>query len=576
MARMPAYLRFSEKSILITAAIAFFWLFVVFAFRYRDPSFFSPSIDIQHNSSALPGRPDAPSLHDLEPIKLGAQYFLDYPLHESYKDIFGELGQRAQLLRSWIQELEGHVQSPAQDESREQREETAELVEQVVESLFPYLNPKQGLSPPLAEIYNRLAISYNDTSTSNPAKAPAGIVIPTGEKTLRFACHLIAALTSIHKTELPIQVVYAGDNDLSPVGRETIQAASSGVEIEMLDILTVFDDSTLDLAKGGWAIKPFAALASRFEKVILLDADAVFIQDPQQLLRQDQFLETGALLFHDRLLWKGGFPDRHNWWHEQLKHPSKETDKSLVWTERYSEEGDSGIVVLDKSRLDVLIGLLHIGWQNSEKVRNEVTYKITYGDKESWWIGFEATGSTYSFSPHYGGIVGWLGPTKAEIKKAEEEKKKMEEEQLDKEKEVESHDNETAEAKAAEEAKKSEQDETQTEDGKTKRDDTPNEKHEREEIRVCSFVIAHVDQTDKLLWYNGGLLKNKAVNQTEFEVPTHWMIDQKWHKGASKKDMSCMAGFDASELSEGERDVLKRSIEVAREVDKRLSLVPVS
>ncbi|KAF4336153.1 alpha-1 3-mannosyltransferase MNT3 [Fusarium beomiforme] len=497
MLRMP-----SAKSIQIIAAIASIWLFVAVLYHYRDASFHTPSNF--HSTSKSKSHSGS-----LESIKFGARYFVDYPLKDEPKAIFGELGQRTELLRSWIEELEGRGRT---DEHRE----TAELVGRILEAQFPWLNSKQGASPPLIDIYDRIGLSYNSKSLSKSDKAPAGIVIPTGEKTLRFACHLIAALTRVHKTTLPIQVVYAGDGDLSAAGRKKIQQAANGVEIEMLDVLTVFDDRTLKLADGGWAIKPFAALASRFEQVILLDADAVFFQDPQQLLRQDRFKETGVLLFHDRLLWKNGFADRQDWWHDQIKHPSPETEKSLVWTERYSEEGDSGIVVVNKSRIDVLLGLLHIGWQNSDRVRNEVTYKITYGDKESWWIGFEATGSKYAFSHHYGGIVGWLGPDAA--KKAEEQKKKQ-------------------------------------------------------EVRVCSFVIAHVDQTDKLLWYNGGLLKNKAVNQTEFEVPTHWMIDQTWHKGGSKKDMSCMVGTKASELTSEEKDVLANTIQVAKDMDEKLHLV---
>ncbi|KAI7771842.1 hypothetical protein LZL87_006118 [Fusarium oxysporum] len=507
MLTMPS-LRLSAKSIQITAAIASIWLFVGALYHYRDVSFYTPNNNIQSTPKA------SSNSRGVESIKLGARYFLDYPLKDEPKANFGELGQRTELLRSWIEDLEG----------RDDSHETAELVGQIVERQFPWLNSKQGASPPLVDIYSRLGLSYKSKSVKSD-KAPAGIVIPTGEKTLRFACHLIAALTRVHKTTLPIQVVYAGDDDLSAAGRKKIQQAASGFKIEMLDVLTVFDDSTLKLADGGWAIKPFAALASRFEQVILLDADAVFFQDPRHLLRQDRFKETGVLLFHDRLLWKNGFADRQDWWHDQIKHPSPETEKSLVWTERYSEEGDSGIVVVDKSRLDVLLGLLHIGWQNSERVRNEVTYKITYGDKESWWIGFEATGSKYAFSPHYGGIVGWLGPTKAELdaaKKAEEEKKQED-----------------------------------------------NKREDKEEVRVCSFVIAHVDQNEKLLWYNGGLLKNKAVNQTEFEVPTHWMIDQKWHKGGSKQAMSCMVGTKASALTSGEKDVLTKSIQVARDMDEK-------
>ncbi|RKL22183.1 hypothetical protein BFJ70_g13210 [Fusarium oxysporum] len=511
MLTMPS-LRLSAKSIQITAAIASIWLFVGVLYHYRDVSFYTPNNNFQSTS-----KPSSNS-RSVEAIKLGARYFLDYPLKDEPKANFGELGQRTELLRSWIEELEG----------RDDSHETAELVGQILEKQFPWLNSKQVVSPPLVDIYDRLGLSYNSKSVKSD-KAPAGIVIPTGEKTLRFACHLVAALTRVHKTTLPIQVVYAGDDDLSAVGRKKIQQAADGVEIEMLDVLTVFDDNTLKLTDGGWAIKPFAALASRFEQVILLDADAVFFQDPRHLLLQNRFKETGVLLFHDRLLWKNGFADRQDWWHDQIKHPGPETEKSLVWTERYSEEGDSGIVVVDKSRLDVLLGLLHIGWQNSERVRNEVTYKITYGDKESWWIGFEATGSRYAFSPHYGGIVGWLGPTKAELdaaKKAEEEKKQED----------------------------------------NKRDD-------KEEVRVCSFVIAHVDQNEKLLWYNGGLLKNKAVNQTEFEVPTHWMIDQKWHKGGSKQAMSCMVGTKASALTSGEKVVLEKSIQVAKDMDEKLHLV---
>ncbi|KAM0441284.1 hypothetical protein ACHAPT_000593 [Fusarium lateritium] len=539
-------MRLNTHALQITAAIAFIWLFFVLVYCYRDLSFSTPSAgNSSSRPSSRPNQPSEPGSQTLEPFKLGAQYFLDYPLRQPYKDIFGELGQRAQFLRLWIEQLEGV-------DASSERDEAVELVERLARSLFPYLRQKEGVSPPLAEIQKRLGISHNETTA---VRKPAGIVIPTGDKTLRFACHLVASLTRVHKSELPIQIVYAGDDDLSLAGRKKIQEAAGGVEVDMLDILTVFDDRTLKLAEGGWAIKPFAALASHFDKVILLDADAVFLQDPEQLLRQDRFKETGVLLFHDRLLWKGLFPDRHNWWHEQLKHPSPETEKSLVWTEHYSEEGDSGLVVVDKSRLDVFIGLLHIGWQNSEVVRNEVTYKITYGDKESWWIGFEATGSAYSFSPHYGGIVGWLEPSEEKRQEEDGQQKQREE---DEKGQAETTGNGKTSGKADEESPKD----------KTRRDDTGGE-----DIRVCSFVIAHVDQTDKLLWYNGGLLKNKIVNQTEFEVPTHWMIDQTWHKGAAKQDMSCMAGDHANELSEHERSVLVRSIEVAKDVDKRLGLL---
>lgn len=521
--------RVHSNFVQIGAAVTIVWIFVYSLFRYQSlPDSLTwrnegPTHDTgaSHQSSEI--------LKSSQSIIQSAQYFVDYPLSPPYKDIFGELGVRAQVLRSSIEELERNKHTPHTDGEHFARELAANFTLEAVQSLFPYLSKSDSDSPhsssPLLDLQNRVSAADDDAygiNESPPTKRRAGIVIPTGLKTLRFACHLIASLTRVHATKLPIQIVYAGDDDLPDEGREKLQeAAAEGVQIEFLNVLTVFDDKTLKLVEGGWANKPFAALASDFEQVILLDADTVFLQDPARLLEQKRFKETGVLLFHDRLLWKDGFKERQDWWHEQIKHPSKETSKSLVWTERYSEEGDSGIIVVDKSRLEVLIGLLHVGWQNSYAVREEWTYKATYGDKETWWLGFEMTGSKYAFSKHYGGMIGWLSSEPEPENKTEETSELL----------------------------------------------------KPITARVCSFVIAHVDETDKLLWYNGGLLKNKLANPDEYEVPTHWMVDQEWHKGG-KKDMSCMVGTNVNEVSEEEKDILARTIGVAKEVDKDLDLVP--
>ncbi|KKY38683.1 putative glycosyltransferase family 71 protein [Diaporthe ampelina] len=357
---------------------------------------------------------------------------------------------------------------------------------------------------------------------------PRGIVIPTGNKTFRFACHLIVSLRRVFKTTLPIQVVYAGNTDLPEAKRNALQSLASlrtedgeveHGDISFLDVTEVFDDSTLGLTYGGWAIKVFAALASKFTEVILLDADAVFFQDPISLLKQKAYQDNGALFFHDRLLWQYDFRERHQWWHSQVIREGPNLNKSLVWTETYAEEQDSGVVVVDKSRLDVVLGLLHVAWQNTRDVREETTYKMTYGDKEAWWFGFELTNTGYAFEKHYGGIVGW-GRNVAQL---------------------------TSTANIT----------------------SPPTQPER----VCSFVISHVDESDKLLWYNGGLLKNKITDKREFEVPTHWMMDAEWEKGANKPDMSCMKRGIAMELTDAEKEIIKRSIEEAQSVDIELNLV---
>ncbi|GAM86395.1 hypothetical protein ANO11243_044090 [Dothideomycetidae sp. 11243] len=424
------------------------------------------------------------------------QYFADYPPQPPYKEHFGELGRRCRVLRDWLVEA---------DASNNHAVKFALLnaVEETAISQFPFLAkaPRKPESrTPIADL------------RSSIKAGSSGIVIPCGEKTARFAAHLIVSLRNVLGSKLPIQLVYAGEEDLSAETRTKLSdlKLKSGPAPEFLDITTVFDDSTLDLGNGGWAIKPFAILASRFERVILLDADAVFLQRPEVLFRHGAFVKTGTLLFHDRLLWQHRFVDRHEWWKSQVRRPSAALNASLVWTEDYAEEGDSGVVVVDKSRLDVLVGLLHICWQNSLAVREEVTYKLTYGDKESWWLGFELAGSHYQFEKHYGSIVGWEEPDSEDRKK------------------------------------------------------------------VCSFVIAHVDEKDRLLWYNGSLLKNKqrVTNGTDaYKVPEKWMIDATWQKGATKEDMSCMVGGDIHDLTNLEMGLLAKSIDQAKAIDSMFGIV---
>ena len=49
-------------------------------------------------------------------------------------------------------------------------------------------------------------------------------------------------------------------------------------------------------------MRPFSILASSFKKVILTDADTVFLQNPELLLEEPGFKKTGALFYHDRVL----------------------------------------------------------------------------------------------------------------------------------------------------------------------------------------------------------------------------------------------------------------------------------
>lgn len=417
-------------------------------------------------------------------IMTAAQEYIDHELPISE---FGEMGYRTQKLSDWFEASSQLRRDLATKES----EELTARIEQAAASTFPFLR-KPGAS--------HETLSFLDLwERAKPGSQ--GIVIPSGKKHLRYTFHLIANIRLVLKSKLTIQVVYAGGDDL-PLGERDL-LTSYFEDVETLDILEVFNDSGLDLRNGGWAIKPFALLASKFEKALLVDADSVFLQKPETILEAHTgFVERGALLFHDRLLWKNVFIDRAKWWRKEMgdRTPSDTLLKSKVWSENYAEEGDSGVVAMDKSRVPVFMALFHICWQNSQQVRDEITYRMTYGDKESWWFGLELCAVPFVFEEHYASVLG----------------------QAD-------------------------------------RRDNRN--------MVCSFTIAHLDAKSKLLWYNGSLLKNKLVNHTDFLVPDVWSTDGEWLKGATKLDLSCMAGSSIQKLEHEERSVILESIKFAEQTD---------
>ncbi|KAF5008001.1 hypothetical protein FDECE_5685 [Fusarium decemcellulare] len=431
---------------------------------------------------------EALSEAELTNITHTATDFAENTIKPPYKHQFWEAGQRSKQLGRWL----------SQADKLKSKTKLHVTIEETAQHLFPFLrNPprKPKTKSPLADLRS----SYK--------RGSQGIVIPVGggDQSVRFASHLIVSLRNVLGSQLPIQIVYAGDEDLPKDSRDKILSLDTVKDVEFLDIFTVFDDATLKLADGGWAIKPFAVLASKFEQTILMDADAVFLQKPEVLFHQAAYTNKGAYLFHDRLLWQHAFQERHEWWRDQIKEPSSEMNKSLVWTEDYAEECDSGVVVVDKSRVSVLVGLLHVAWQNTYDVREEVTYRLGHGDKESWWLGFELAGSTYEFEAHYGSMIGW------------------------------GHGSD-----------------------------------EENVTRVYSFVIAHLDEKNRLIWYNGSLLKNKRADPEGYKVPEYWMTNGKWHKGRTKDDMSCMTDVEAIHLTEKETRVLGDSIDAARAVDKVL------
>lgn len=209
-----------------------------------------------------------------------------------------------------------------------------------------------------------------------------GLVIPCGASDFHFALHLVAAVRHVFNSTLPIEVMYAGDSDLPEQQRDALE--SVGPDIKTVDILGFFDEESVGLLGGGWAIKPFAVLASSFEQVIIADSDVVFLQTPEAAFTHPGYTQTGALFFHDRIVGggSGSVEDAHSWWKSimQDRTPSPTMAKSAFWAGRTIHEQESGIVVFNKGKRNVPIGLLYVAWMNTRRIRAEATYRHTLGN----------------------------------------------------------------------------------------------------------------------------------------------------------------------------------------------------
>jgi hypothetical protein len=171
-----------------------------------------------------------------------------------------------------------------------------------------------------------------------------GIVVCVGSKDTLLAGHLIRTLRNVLRSNLPIQIAYAGDEDLSKKDQAALLSLTS--DLEFVNLLDHFDESITGLRDGKFAMKPFAVIATRFRKTILVDADVIFLQNPEKIFEMHDGVDTtGTLFYHDRAYKMQG-KSRVAWVRALLgeRQPSPYLENSLFWKEDLWQEMESGVV----------------------------------------------------------------------------------------------------------------------------------------------------------------------------------------------------------------------------------------
>ena len=169
---------------------------------------------------------------------------------------------------------------------------------------------------------------------------------------------------------LPVEFWHLGKAEMTP----EMEALVAPLEVTCVDAHEVRQRHPARTL-GGWEVKCYAILHSRFKDVLLLDADNVPVKNPEFLFDTPQYTETGAIFWPDcnRL-----GPKREIWRICGVRHRDE-------W------EFESGQIVVDKERC---WQALQLAMHYNE--HSDFYYQHIYGDKETFHLAFRRTGKEYA------------------------------------------------------------------------------------------------------------------------------------------------------------------------------------
>lgn len=382
-----------------------------------------------------------------------------------------------------------------------------------------------------------------------------GIVMSLGYKGSVFASQFISIIREKHHNNIPIELYYYGDSDLPAKYRNYLTKTYRNVRCVDLESLGLFDPDLVQLERQGFAIKPFALLATNYTEVILADADSILLENPDRFFEEQGYLDTGTLFFHDRdHIRKGADDVVHEFMRNQLslRGPSPRLAESAFWKKKGIFEQESGIVVVDKRKTDVFAALLFTAWQNMGEIRKKTTYRVWWGDKESFWLAFELSRFPYYFVPRYAQAIGTTRRvTKAEKRaaaaaaKAKAEKAKKAE---------------AAHAGEVDKAGEPEKDHPLV-PATLEEDSSADDLDEEEEF--CSehplhFLGADVEDQNgdgvvdamtlgRPAWFNGGILDVKVLSDEIYIKPNAYTLDGDW-EFLFDEEKWCMRNYTKGDL----------------------------
>jgi hypothetical protein len=263
--------------------------------------------------------------------------------------------------RTWQERARAHRRPVA----RKNGASASPLVRRAIKRVSP------GLSP---EELRHNMMSY--CVTANPPAIPMGsyagrgvVICGGGEK--YFPCVWVCVRTlRMHGCTLPIEVWHLGPAEMTDEMRGLLEPYG----VTCVDAFAVREKNSARRL-GGWELKAFSVIHSRFAEVLLIDADNVPVRDPSFLFDEAPYREHGAIFWPDfnRL-----GPERPIW-------------RILDIAYRDEPEVESGQMVIDKIRCWAALNLaMHLN------EHSDFYYKYVLGDKETFHLAWRKLGQEYA------------------------------------------------------------------------------------------------------------------------------------------------------------------------------------
>ena len=200
-----------------------------------------------------------------------------------------------------------------------------------------------------------------------------GITISAGGSTCFLNAYLNIRLLRDKGCKLPVSWFYLGD-EMKP---GWIKVAEEIPNVKTYNLGGTGDHKK---DKGGWQSKIEAIIQSPYDEVLLLDADSFPIKDPSYLFDHPFYKETNAVLW----------PDIWHWQPDRLKFLNEKFNINLEGTRQI----ESGQAIFNKPRCINALEAVRKLNQNSEE-----TYKVVYGDKDTFIIGFLQAQCSFKIVP---------------------------------------------------------------------------------------------------------------------------------------------------------------------------------